>query len=397
MQSLLHYFKFMRKYNRVFAEINLNHIEYNVDSMCGLLQPDCKLMVVIKANGYGHGAVQVARLFEGDNRIFGYAVATVEEAIELRKQGILKPILILGYTFPEDYELIVSYDLIPTVFREDALEALSQAAGKAGKTLRVHVKVDTGMSRIGITPDDRGLTFIGKVLAQECLELHGIFTHFARADEADLSAALLQFERFQSFVSKAEAHFDIQIPCKHCANSAGILALPQSYLNMVRAGIATYGLWPSDEMRRDRIELRPALSLYSRIVYIKEISAGTPVSYGGTFVAERTMRIATVPVGYGDGYPRSLSGRGYVLISGQKAPILGRVCMDQLMVDVTSIPEAREQDRVTLIGKDGMEEITMEALGDISGRFHYELACDLGRRIPRVYLYDGETVDTETF
>ena len=378
----------MKTYNRVYAEVNLNHIEHNIESMSRLLKQDCKVMVVVKANGYGHGAVQIARIFEENDRVYGYAVATVEEAIELRTQGILKPILILGYTFPADYEEIVSYDLIPTVFREDSLQLYADAAARAGKILKVHLKVDTGMSRIGITPDEKGMAFVEKLLTVNHLELHGIFTHFARADEAELSAAGLQFQRFCDFVSEVEARFGISIPYKHCSNSAGILALPECNLNMVRAGIAAYGLWPSGEMKREVTSLRPALSLYSRIVYIKEIQKGTAVSYGGTFVAERNMRIATIPVGYGDGYPRSLSGKGYVLIRGQKAPILGRVCMDQFMVDVSHIPDTQEHDLVTLIGRDGTEEITMEELGDISGRFHYEFACDLGRRIPRVYLYN---------
>ena len=385
----------MEKYNRVYAEINLNNIEDNIYNMSRLLTTDCKMIVVIKANGYGHGAVPIAKLLEQKDMVFGFAVATIDEAVELREHGIKKPILILGYTFPDDCRTVALYDIIPTVFKEESLKALSEAAGETGKTIKVHVKVDTGMSRIGITPDEKGLDFVGKVLSTSGLELHGIFTHFAKADEADTTDALLQFNRFQTFVSMAETRFRIKVPYKHCANSAGILALPLEGMNLVRAGIAAYGFWPSAEMKRDKTVLRPALSLYSRIIYIKEISAGTGVSYGGTFVAEDSMRIATVPVGYGDGYPRSLSGKGYVLIRGHKAPILGRVCMDQFMVDVSHIPDAREDDVVTLIGKDKEAEITMEELGDISGRFHYEFACDLGTRIPRVYHYNGNIVHTE--
>ncbi len=385
------------KPDRVYAEIDLNNIEHNINSMLKLLQPECRLMVVIKTNGYGHGAVPIAELLEKNNRVYGFAVATIEEAAELRERGITKPILILGYTFPEDYGTLVSCDIMPTVFREDSLQALSDAALKAGKKLKIHVKVDTGMSRIGITPDEKGLFFIGKVLSMKGLELHGIFTHFSRSDEADKKDAIRQLEKFQAFVSQVEAKFCINIPLKHCANSAAILSLPESHLNMVRAGIATYGLWPSEEIKHDGIVLKPALSLYSGIVYIKEISAGTPVSYGGTFVADRNLRIATIPVGYGDGYPRSLSGQGYVLIRGRKAPILGRVCMDQFMVDVSHIPEALEGDRVTLIGTDQKAQITLEELGIVSGRFHYEFACDLGSRIPRVYRYNGEILNGEKF
>lgn len=226
------------------------------------------------------------------------------------------------------------------------------------------------------------------------IEVEGIFTHFARADEADQTPALAQLEQFTAFVAEAERRVGKQIPLKHCSNSAGILTLPQANLSLVRAGITLYGLSPSEEVTRDILSLRPVLSLKSRLVYVKEIEAGTPVSYGGTFVAKERMRIATVPVGYGDGYPRSLSGKGSVLIRGKRASILGRICMDQFMVDVSAIPGVTEGDEVTLIGADGREEITMEELGALSGRFNYELACDLGKRIPRVYLKDGEIVCT---
>lgn len=282
----------------------------------------------------------------------------------------------------------------PAVFRKDALEVLDACAEKMGKKAVVHVKVDTGMSRIGIRPDEEGLFFMEWLFGLKHIEVEGIFTHFARADEADQTPALAQLEQFTAFVAEAERRVGKQIPLKHCSNSAGILTLPQANLSMVRAGITLYGLSPSEEVTRDILSLRPVLSLKSRLVYVKEIEAGTPVSYGGTFVAKERMRIATVPVGYGDGYPRSLSGKGSVLIRGKRASILGRICMDQFMVDVSAIPGVTEGDEVTLIGADGREEITMEELGALSGRFNYELACDLGKRIPRVYLKDGEIVCT---
>ena len=242
------------------------------------------------------------------------------------------------------------------------------------------------MSRIGISPDDAGLGFIRQVMELPGLEIEGIFTHFARADETDKSSAMGQFVRFGAFTERIRAELSLDIPLKHCANSAAIMELPETRMDLVRAGIALYGLWPSEEMDRSRISLRPLFRLYSHIVYVKTVPAGTPVSYGGTYVTKKKQRIATIPVGYGDGYPRGLSGKGDVLIRGRRAPVLGRVCMDQFMVDVTDIPEAKEGDLVTLIGRDGKEEITMEELGDISGRFNYELACDLGSRIPRVYM-----------
>lgn len=375
----------MKNYKRVCAKINLSNIKENFNGMAELVGPRSRFFAVIKADGYGHGAVEIARMLEEHEQLYGFAVATAEEALELRIHGIIKPILVLGYTFPDSYEMLAQYDIMPTVFREDSLGKLASVAKETGHAIKVQVKVDTGMHRIGIAPDDSGLEFVEKILATDGIELEGMFTHFARADEFDKSDAIKQNKLFQTFVSEVEARFQIKIPYKHSANSAGILELPESYLDLVRAGVALYGMWPSEEVSKEIVGLKPALSLYSHIVYIKEIHKGDAVSYGGTFVADKTMRVATIPVGYGDGYPRSLSSRGYVLIHGKKAPILGRVCMDQFMVDVTDISEANMDDLVTLIGKDGDLEITIEELGDISGRFNYELACDLGKRIPRVY------------
>ena len=277
-------------------------------------------------------------------------------------------------------------DIRPTIFRQDMAVSLSEEALRQGKKLKVHIKVDTGMSRIGIFPDDTGLAFVKQVMDMPGLEIEGIFTHFARADEKDKTSALEQFERFTSFTKRLEEELSLEVPLKHCANSAAIMELPETGLDLVRAGIALYGLWPSEEMDKDRTALHPLFSLYSHLVYVKTVPAGTPVSYGGIYVTDKKRRIATVPVGYGDGYPRGLSEKGEVLVRGKRAPILGRVCMDQFMVDVTDIPEAGEGDLVTLVGVDGTECITMEELGTLSGRFNYELACDLGSRIPRVYL-----------
>ena len=238
-------------------------------------------------------------------------------------------------------------------------------------------------------PDESGLDFVKAALSYQELEVEGVYTHFARADEADLLSAKEQFDQISHFWSRIEAETGYRIPMKHCSNSAGIIAMPEAGMNAVRAGIILYGLWPSEEVDHCRISLHPVLSLKSRIIYCKQVKKGSPVSYGGIYTAHKDMRIATVPVGYGDGYPRGLSGKGYVLIHGKKAPILGRICMDQFMVDIDEIPEAQNGSAVTLIGTDGAEEITMEQLGELSGRFNYELACTLGWRIPRVYLKDG--------
>lgn len=392
----------LEDYQRVYASIDLDAVRENAENMKRNLSEKTKLMGVIKTDGYGHGAIPIARELEPLDYMFGFAVATAEEAFILRKAGITKPVLILGYTFPYSYERLIEEKVRMAVFREDSLEAISTAVKKlrekdSGITAKVHIKVDTGMSRIGIRPDKEGLEFVKKLLKTEGLEAEGILTHFARADETDKTSVLRQLSVFKDFIDEIETETGYRIPVRHCDNSAGIIELPEGNMDVARAGIILYGLWPSDEVRRDIVALKPALSLYSHIVYVKEIEAGTPVSYGGTFVSERKMKIATVPIGYGDGYPRSLSGKGYVLIHGKKADILGRICMDQFMVDVSGIDNVKEGDLVTLIGVDGEERITMEELGDLSGRFNYELACNLGKRIPRVYIKGGEILCTKDY
>lgn len=383
------------KFQRIYAKIDLDAVRQNVENMKANLAPGTKMMAVIKADGYGHGAVPIAKELEPLMEISGFAVATAEEAFILRDAGIKKPVLVLGYTFPYSYERMIQEEIRFTLFRYDTLGELSNISldmARKGnfKKAYVHIKVDTGMSRIGIKADAEGLNFVKKALKTDGVLAEGIFTHLARADEADKSAAEGQIAIFKDFLRRIEEETGQRIPVRHCANSAGILELPGANLDLVRAGIALYGLWPSNEMKRDTLHLTPALSLYSTIVYVKEIEKGTAVSYGGTFVAQKRMRIATVPVGYGDGYPRGLSGKGFVLVCGKKAPILGRVCMDQFMIDVTNIPEADEGKTVTLLGRDGGEQITMELLGDLSGRFHYEFACNLGKRVPRIYMKEGK-------
>lgn len=389
-------------YQRVYAEVRLDAVISNMDNMKANIAPKTKMIAVIKTDGYGHGAIPIARELEGLDYLFGFAVATAEEALILRHVGIKKPILILGYTFPYSYEKLIEEEVRMAVFREDTLKELSEAAARLSergirKNAKVHIKVDTGMSRIGVRPDEKGLEFVKRTFETEGIEVEGIFTHFARADESDKTAAKKQLTEFREFIGRIEEKTGRKIPVKHCSNSAGIVEIPDANMDVVRAGITLYGLWPSNQVRKDIVKLSPVLSLYSHIVYIKEIEAGTAVSYGGTYVADRVRRVATIPVGYGDGYPRGLSGKGHILIHGKKAPILGRVCMDQFMVDVTEIPEAAMGDRVTLIGREGQQEITMELLGELSGRFNYELACDITKRVPRVYTKGGEILYTKDY
>lgn len=375
----------VESYQRVRVDIDLDAAVENMKNMKANLRPETKMLAVVKTDGYGHGAPQIAEAIEPLDFVWGYATATFEEAHLLRIAGVKKPVLILSYSFPYCYPKLSENEIRPAVFREDTLSQLEEVAEKTGKKIKVHVKVDTGMGRIGISPDEKGLEFIKLLLSCKGLELEGIFTHFARADEADKSNALLQLKVFREFVERAQKEFQIQIPIKHCSNSAGILEIPDANMDLVRAGITLYGLYPSDEVKKDVIPLKPVLSLHSHVVYVKEVRKGQSISYGGTFTADKTMKVATIPVGYGDGYPRSLSSKGYVLIRGKRAPILGRVCMDQFMVDVSEIPDCECGDEVILIGGG----ITAEELGDLSGRFNYELVCDLGKRIPRVFYKDG--------
>lgn len=371
--------------SRGYIQIDLDAIIRNLEHMKSHIDTKAGILAVIKTDGYGHGAVPIAREIEKLDFLFGYAVATAEEAFELRDHGIHKPILVLGYSFPYAYERFIKEDIRPTVFREDMLEPLAEAARKLGKKALVHVKVDTGMGRIGILPEEKGYAFMEKLLSYEEIVPEGVFTHFACADMLDKSFTELQLQRFTGFISGVQQRFGYEFPYCHCSNSAAIMEM-NANMDLVRAGIIMYGLMPSEEVDMKQVALQPALSLYSQVVYVKECEPGTTISYGSTFVTPEKMRIATVPLGYGDGYPRSLSGKGYVLIRGQKAPILGRVCMDQFMVDVTGIEGAREGDKVTLIGADGTEEITADFLGELSGRFNYELVCELNPRLPRIYI-----------
>ena len=372
------------KYYRVYAEINLDAIVKNVDNLMALTKENTGALAVVKADGYGHGDVAVAKAVA--QKVTGYAVATLDEAVNLRENGVKKPILVLGYVDPYEFDILVSHEITATVFDVETAQLLADAARVQKKQAHCHIKVDTGMRRIGLEPDENGIAIVKQITALKELSADGIFTHFAASDETDKTSAEHQFKLFTDFTGRLEKE-GIHFTYRHCANSAAVIDMPQVDLDMVRLGIAMYGMYPSDEVKKEKVELFPALD-------VKEIPAGEKVSYGGTFTTTRTTKLATVSVGYGDGYPRALSSKGYVLVRGQKAPIVGRVCMDQMMVDVTDIENVTRADIVTLIGKDGDAEITVEEIAALAGTFNYEFVCDLGKRIPRSYYLNGEYIGT---
>lgn len=365
----------------VWAEVNLAAIDNNVRLIRSAVRPSTKVCAVIKADAYGHGAAQVARaaLAAGADYL---AVAILSEAIDLRREGFTAPILILGYTPPRQSAQIVDNDISQTVFTFDAAEALSQVAVAAGKKAKIHLKVDTGMTRIGIKPEEAG-DFAAAIVKLPGINLEGVFSHFATADNKDKSYAWEQFDRFKHALAKIESK-GIKIPIRHIANSAATLEMPETHLDMVRPGIILYGLWPSDEVQRN-IDLRPAMKLKARVGFVKDVPAKVSVSYGRTFFTAQETRLATLPVGYADGWTRLLSGKADVLIRGQRASVVGRICMDQCMIDVTSIPEVREGDIAVLFGDD---KLSADEVADKLGTINYEVVCMVGKRVPRHYILE---------
>lgn len=382
------------EYYRVHADVNLDAIYKNIQETRKLLKADTKLMVIIKADGYGHGAIPIAKVL--DPIVDAFGIAIIEEGIELRENGITKPLLILGVTPVPLYSKLVEYDIMPAVFSFESARLLAKEAKKQNKTAKIHIAVDTGMSRIGFPVTKESIEIIQKIAKLDGIAIDGCFSHFATADETDKTFTLQQINRFQSFVDELEER-GVSIPVRHLSNSAGIMEVPDAHYDMVRSGISTYGLYPSEEVNKNRLPLCPAMEIKSYVTYVKSLDSGIGISYGQTFVTDRETRVATVPVGYADGYPRALSNQGYVLIRGKKAAILGRICMDQFMVDVTDIPGVIEGDIVTLVGRDKDECITVEELAAMSHSFNYEFVCDIGKRVPRVYYYRGEKIGTYDF
>lgn len=390
----------MGNHERIYAEINLKNLRHNVREISKRIGPEGKMFAVIKANAYGHGAVSCARVLEEEDSIYGYAVATAEEAMELYEYGVKKEILVLSYVFPSYYDELIAAGITLTVFDEVTVMQVEAAAHKLHKTAKVYVKIDTGMNRIGVRPED-AVSLLQYISSLKHVVADGMFTHFAKADEGEACLLLqdrnyvlkeecqdfteVQFSKFYRLIQKLD-ELHLSVPHVSAANSAAIIEYPATHLGLVRAGIILYGLWPSGEVHKDIIDIKPVLAMKSTVSFVKTLANGEAISYGGTFVTNKDTTVATVPVGYADGYPRSMSNKGYVLIRGKKAPIVGRVCMDQMMVDVSGIKGVKRGDVVTLIGTDGDETITMECFGELSDRFNYEAACDIGKRVPRVYV-----------
>ena len=386
----------MEKYNRVKALISLDAIEYNFEQMKKNIKEGTKIIAVIKADAYGHGAVPIAKMVQEYDYIWGFATATAQEALQLRRAGITKPVLVIGLVFEEYYEQLARYEVRMAVCDLETARKFDEAAKRLGTRAKIHLAVDTGMTRIGFKDGTESLEEIRQIAALENIEIEGLFTHFARADEYDRAPAMVQLKRYLDFADLLEKD-GIHIPLHHCSNSAGIIRVPEANLNIVRAGITIYGIYPSEEVEKDIVRLKSVMELKSHVSYVKDVEPDTEISYGGTFTTDRVTRLATIPVGYADGYPRLLSNKGWVLIHGQRAPICGRVCMDQFMVDVTDIPDVKMGDEVTLLGTDGSQTITADQIGDLSGRFSYEFICDISKRVPRIYMKNGKECGELTF
>lgn len=371
-------------YYRSAVVVDLDTIRNNFLAVKQKVGDDTGILAVIKADAYGHGAIETARELEKLCDFFG--VADIDEAMQLRIGGFNKPILILGRTDPYYSDAIIKYDIRTTVSCLSDAESLSEEGARQGKKAKIHIALDTGMSRIGFQADE--ISEIVKISKLPYIEIEGVFSHFATADESDLSKAEKQKELFDSMLKEIEKE-GISIPIRHMNNSAGIINFSRRY-DLVRAGIVLYGLYPSHDIDKSLLDVKPAMRWVAKISHVKTLPAGREVSYGGTYVTTRDTRVATVPVGYADGYPRCLSDKGEVLVNGRRVPIIGRICMDQFMIDVTGVPDVTLGTEITLVGKDGDDCLTMEEVSEKAHSFNYELLCRISRRVPRIYYKNGK-------
>ncbi|MDP4179978.1 MAG: alanine racemase [Bacillota bacterium] len=378
-----------QKFNRAWAEVDLDAIAHNIREIRRITNKKSEIMGVVKADAYGHGVMEVVReLLE--NGATCLAVSMLDEAIQLRKNNIDVPILILSYTDPVRVADIIKYNVTQAVFSHDLARALSEEAVRQKRNVKIHIKIDTGMTRVGFMPGYSAIKNVMEISKLPRIIIEGLFTHFASADEKDKSYTNMQFERFMGICSELN-RIGVYIPIKHVANSAAIMEFPHMHLNMVRPGIIQYGMYPSNEVDTQKINLKPAMTLKANVILVKEVENNTCISYGRTYTTNRVSKIATIPIGYADGYTRLLSNKGKVLINGEFAPIVGRICMDQCLVDVSDLKsEVRTGDEVVLFGKQGENEITVDEIASSIGTINYEIVCIIGKRIPRVYLKGGE-------
>ncbi len=380
------------KFTRTWAEINLDNIAHNVKEIQKAVGKRTEIMAVVKADAYGHGVLETVNTLveSGCSRL---AVSMLDEAIQLRQIGIKIPILVLSHTNPLRVDELIKHQITQTVYNHDVAVALSNEAMRQGTKVRVHIKIDTGMTRVGFAPGYSAIKAVDKIQKLPGIIVEGIFTHFAVADEKDKSFTFHQAELFNSIISELN-RIGILIPIRHVANSAAIIQYPELAMELVRPGIILYGIYPSKEVNKSVLDLKPAMTLKTNIAMIKWVEENTSISYGRKFVTKRKSQIATIPVGYADGYSRLLTGKVRVLVSGQYAPVVGSICMDQCMVDVTDIKgEIKTGDEVVLLGKQGNSEITAEELADYIGTIPYEIVCIIGKRVPRVYFKSGEIVN----
>lgn len=367
----------------VWAEIDLKAIEHNLNEVKKLLKPTTKIMAIVKANAYGHGAVQVAeRAVKAGAEYLG--VALLQEAIELREHGITTPILILGYTWEQDYHLLVQYQITQAIYQVKQAELLNEVARSQGIKAKVHVKIDTGMSRLGFSVKE-SVEAIEKIAKLSHVEIEGLFSHLAMSDARDKSYTYLQLERFVTVCQKLEAA-GLKFKYKHLANSGGVIDLPETHFDLVRPGIILYGLYPSVEVDHTKIKLKQAMTLKTQISYVKEVPEGTSISYGCTYTTASKAKIATLPLGYADGYTRLLSNRAMVLVDGKRVPVVGKICMDQCMVDVTEVEVVKPGDEVVLFGSQGQEFLSIDEIADLIGTINYEVLCMVSNRVPRKYV-----------
>jgi alanine racemase len=384
----------MEEYYRVEADIDLDAIRSNIVTMKNCIPEGKKLLAVIKANAYGHGAIEVAKSL--DDLCDYYGVACVDEALELRIAGVEKPILILGETDDSLFEKVVQQDITTTIFTLEQAKSLSEKAGALGKRAKLHIKLDTGMNRIGFPCNQVSEAAIAEIAKLPNLDMEGIFTHYFKADCVDKSSAMEQLAKYTDMLNRLEQR-GITFAIRHISNSAGIMEMPNDTYDMVRSGISTYGLYPSEEMDKEACVLHPAMTFKSHITHVKTVKAGETVGYGATYTLPCDKRIATVGVGYADGYARALSNQGRMLVKGQFAPIVGRVCMDQTMIDVSEIPDVAVGDEVVLFGAQGENVLPVEEVADMSASFNYEFVCDINRRVPRIFYEQGKVIGVKNY